>query len=60
MEAYPSYATVKNASIKKVINNITLRDWLEIEINKNASRILLYVLMNPSKANKVRCVNNGL
>ncbi|MBT2724420.1 DUF1643 domain-containing protein [Bacillus sp. ISL-46] len=55
MEAYPSYATVKKASIKKVINNITLRDWLEIDINKNASRILLYVLMNPSKANKVRC-----
>jgi hypothetical protein len=55
METYPSYATVKKANIKKVINNITLRDWLEIDINKNASRTLLYVLMNPSKANKIRC-----
>lgn len=55
METYPSYATVKRVSIKKVINNITIRNWLEIDINENASKILLYVLMNPSKANKIRC-----
>jgi hypothetical protein len=55
METYPSYATVKKANIKKVINDITLRDWLEIDINKNASRTLLYILMNPSKADKSRC-----
>lgn len=52
---YPYFAQVKRASKKKITDTISIRDWLEIEINDQAVHTLLYILMNPSKADRIEC-----
>jgi len=55
MVEYPPYAKVREAKRKKVIDNIFLRNRLEIDIDDEATNTILYILMNPSKADQSQC-----
>ncbi|MFX3625136.1 MAG: DUF1643 domain-containing protein [Ectobacillus sp.] len=52
---YPSYARVVAVSRRNITADITLRDWLEIDIHPQGTGTILYILMNPSKADEVFC-----
>ncbi|MDQ7095018.1 DUF1643 domain-containing protein [Desulfosporosinus sp. PR] len=39
----------------RIINNIFARYRLKVSINKNATNTILYILMNPSKADRKQC-----
>ncbi|WP_199616245.1 DUF1643 domain-containing protein [Paenibacillus alkalitolerans] len=52
---YPPFANVIKAVKEHVVDGIWLRDWLEVSINKEASNTVLYILMNPSKADQEEC-----